>query len=89
VLPHHAFVHNPVRLYGLRVKGSGFRVSGSGRAIGALMNIVHQPRTLLVLRLNAGMGTAAERRWFGLWVLGFRCSGFGWSVSGSGSSQGA
>ena len=53
------------------------------------MNIVHQPRTLLVLRLNAGMGTAAERRWFGLWVLGFRCSGFGWSVSGSGSSQGA
>ena len=28
-------------------------------AIGASMNRVHQPRTLLVLRHNAGMGTAA------------------------------
>ena len=28
-------------------------------AIGALMNGVHQPRTLVVLELNAGMGTAA------------------------------
>jgi hypothetical protein len=28
-------------------------------AIGALMNRVHQPRTLLVLGHNAGMGTAA------------------------------
>ena len=28
-------------------------------AIGALLNIVHQPRTLLVRGLNAGMGTAA------------------------------
>ena len=28
-------------------------------AIAALMNIVHQPRTLLVRGLNAGMGTAA------------------------------
>ena len=27
-------------------------------AIGALMNRVHQPRTLVVLGLNAGMGTA-------------------------------
>ena len=28
-------------------------------AIGAVMNRVYQPRTLLVLGLNAGMGTAA------------------------------
>ena len=33
---------------------------GAIGAIGALMNIVHQPRTLVVLGLNAGMGTAAE-----------------------------
>ena len=33
---------------------------GAIGAVGALMNRVHQPRTLVVLGLNAGMGTAAE-----------------------------
>jgi len=34
-------------------------VLGAIGAVRALMNIVHQPRTLLVLGLNAGMSTAA------------------------------
>ena len=40
------------------MKLENFRAEAIG-AIGALMNRVHQPRTLVVLGLNAGMGTAA------------------------------
>jgi len=38
-------------------------------AIGALMNRVHQPRALLVLGHNAGMGTAAGAAELGALVL--------------------
>ena len=44
------------------VLGTSLDERGGRRTIGAiaaLMNSVHQPRTLVVLGLNAGMGTAA------------------------------
>ena len=46
----------------LSVRRIAVRLNGSIGAIGALMNRVHRPRTLVVFGLNAGMGTAAEAR---------------------------
>ena len=42
-----------------RNRGSGVETLRGNGAIGALMNMVLQPRPLIVLRLNVWMGTAA------------------------------
>ena len=58
VPPKWTFCNIP---FGWTIRLPHSRVAGLIRvgAIGAFMNIVHQPRKLLVRGLNAGMGTAA------------------------------
>jgi len=43
------------------------RSCGASGAVGALMNRVHQPRTLLILGYNAGMGNAGQGVTRGSW----------------------
>jgi hypothetical protein len=46
-------------VFALRVQRSEVGILGAIGAIGALLNRVRQPRPLIVLGLNVGMGTAA------------------------------